>query len=132
MRFCGIGGTAFVWLINAGMITSALGQQEDVASNTTERLVVSGTEVSSADFTTTVGTVLTDNALVEYLSRRAANFIINEAGASSFNDVYSVRGLANTPNFSKQAVVLYVDAATFLCSFALLSLFVPARPPAAV
>ncbi len=26
-------------------------------------------------------------------------------------------------------VVLYVDAATFLCSFALLSLFVPARPP---
>ena len=28
--------------------------------------------------------------------------------------------------------VLYVDAATFLCSFALLSLFVPARPPVAV
>ncbi len=26
-------------------------------------------------------------------------------------------------------IVLYVDAATFLCSFALLSLFVPARPP---
>ena len=26
-------------------------------------------------------------------------------------------------------VVLYVDAATFLCSFALLALFVPARPP---
>ena len=25
--------------------------------------------------------------------------------------------------------MLYVDAATFLCSFALLSLFVPARPP---
>ena len=40
---------------------------------------------------------------------RAANAIVNEAGASSFEDVYSVRGLANTPNFSKQALTIYVD-----------------------
>ena len=32
-----------------------------------------------------------------------------EAAGSSFNDVYSFRSLASTPNFSKQAVVIYVD-----------------------
>lgn len=37
------------------------------------------------------------------------NATTNAAGANSFTDVYSIRGLANTPNFSKQAVTVYVD-----------------------
>ena len=41
--------------------------------------------------------------------QRVPNATINGAGASSFTDVYGIRGLANTPNFSKQAVTLYVD-----------------------
>lgn len=41
--------------------------------------------------------------------QRVPNATISAAGANSFTDVYSVRGLANTPNFSKQAVTLYVD-----------------------
>jgi hypothetical protein len=41
--------------------------------------------------------------------QRVPNAAINGAGADSFTDVYSIRGLANTPNFSKQAVTLYVD-----------------------
>jgi outer membrane receptor protein involved in Fe transport len=41
--------------------------------------------------------------------QRVPNAAINSAGANSFTDVYSIRGLANTPNFSKQAVTLYVD-----------------------
>jgi outer membrane receptor protein involved in Fe transport len=40
---------------------------------------------------------------------RVPNATLNAAGANSFTDVYSVRGLGNTPNFSKQALTLYVD-----------------------
>jgi iron complex outermembrane receptor protein len=37
------------------------------------------------------------------------NVSVNDAGADSFEDVYSVRGLNNTPNFSKQALTVYID-----------------------
>src|SRR5262245_23621018 len=37
------------------------------------------------------------------------NVSINDAGADSFEDVYAVRGLNNTPNFSKQALTVYID-----------------------
>src|SRR3954465_11943738 len=37
------------------------------------------------------------------------NVSVNDAGADSFEDVYAVRGLNNTPNFSKQALTVYVD-----------------------
>jgi len=34
------------------------------------------------------------------------NVSINDAGPDSFEDVYTVRGLNNTPNFSKQALII--------------------------
>jgi len=41
--------------------------------------------------------------------QRVPNASFNAAGANSFTDAVGIRGLANTPNFSKQAVTLYVD-----------------------
>jgi MFS family permease len=55
------------------------------------------------------------NAVVEGANR--ATSLLGPAAAGLLIAVFSA------------PVVLYVDAATFLCSFALLSLFVPARPP---
>jgi len=34
------------------------------------------------------------------------NVSVEDAGADSFEDVYAVRGLNNTPNFSKQALTV--------------------------
>ena len=94
-------------LIGFGLTTAAVAQEEN--GEKTERVVVIATELPPLDAALAKTDAAADNALIDALSRRAANFSVNEAGASSFNDVYSVRGLANTPNFSKQAVVLYVD-----------------------
>jgi iron complex outermembrane receptor protein len=84
------------------------GQAQDAVTGA-EPIVVTGSAIFARDVTSVAAQIETDRALADALSRRAANFLINEAGATSFNDVYAVRGLANTPNFSKQAVVVYVD-----------------------
>jgi iron complex outermembrane receptor protein len=107
VRVCVPTRTGLVLLINLALIGDDSAQERETAA--TERVVVSGSEVSAEEYAVAPTVVESDNALVDSLSIRAPNFIVNEAGASSFNDVYSVRGLANTPNFSKQAVVLYVD-----------------------
>jgi iron complex outermembrane recepter protein len=72
-------------------------------------VVVRGEEVEDDPAATGVEVTPAADELHEALSGRAANLIIHNAGASSFNDVYAIRGLANTPNFSKAAVTLYVD-----------------------
>src|SRR5205814_7830097 len=45
------------------------------------------------------------------------NVSINDAGADSFEDVYAVRGLNNTPNFSKQAMTVYIDDVPSVSTF---------------
>jgi iron complex outermembrane receptor protein len=45
------------------------------------------------------------------------NMSINDAGADSFEDVYAVRGLNNTPNFSKQALTVYIDDVPSVATF---------------
>lgn len=45
------------------------------------------------------------------------NVSINDAGDDSFEDVYAVRGLNNTPNFSKQALTVYVDDVPSVSTF---------------
>src|SRR5213593_4122829 len=45
------------------------------------------------------------------------NVSINDAGADSFEDVYAVRGLNNTPNFSKQALTVYIDDVPGVATF---------------
>jgi iron complex outermembrane receptor protein len=85
------------------------GSAQESNSAQTERVIVTATDTSSPETTTLSIALGEGDRLTDSISQRAANFIMRDAGASSFNDVYSVRGLANTPNFSKQAVVLYVD-----------------------
>lgn len=45
------------------------------------------------------------------------NVSINDAGGDSFEDVYVVRGLNNTPNFSKQAFTVYIDDVPSVSTF---------------
>lgn len=82
----------------------------DTADNmASERVVVRGEEITAAPTVTRVDVRSRRAELHEVLNGRAANLIIHNAGASSFNDVYAIRGLGNPPNFSKAAVTLYVD-----------------------
>lgn len=85
--------------------TTLAAQQEREAS--ADRVIVVESEI--VDGNGLISAIESRNPLLESLSIRIPNFLVNEAGGSSFNDVYSVRGLGNTPNFSKQAVVLYID-----------------------
>jgi len=92
-------------LFSAGL--RALGQQLET---TTEPIFVYGKEWAE----TIPQTVLSGDELIgpdkiAAALQRVPNATINAAGANSFTDVYSIRGLANTPNFSKQAVTLYID-----------------------
>jgi len=43
------------------------------------------------------------------LSGRVANFHVNTGGAGSFGDLFTLRGLANTPYFSDPSVTVYFD-----------------------
>jgi len=45
------------------------------------------------------------------------NVSMIDAGADSLEDVYTVRGLNNTPNFSKQALTVYVDDVPSVSTF---------------
>jgi iron complex outermembrane receptor protein len=95
---------AFV-LLSAGLRT--FGQQLEP---TTEPVFVYGKEWAGASPETVLsGDELIRPDKIAAALERVPNANINAAGANSFTDVYSIRGLANTPNFSKQAVTLYVD-----------------------
>jgi len=92
-------------LLSAGL--RALGQQLEP---TTEPVFVYGKELPEAIPQTVLsGDELIGPDKIAAALQRVPNATINAAGANSFTDVYSIRGLANTPNFSKQAVTLYVD-----------------------
>jgi len=51
------------------------------------------------------------------LSGRIANFHVSSGGAGSFGDLFSVRGLSNTPYFSDPAVSVYLDDLPLPSSF---------------
>lgn len=51
------------------------------------------------------------------LSGRLANFHVSSGGAGSFGDLFSVRGLSNTPYFSDPAVTVYLDDLPLPSSF---------------
>jgi outer membrane receptor protein involved in Fe transport len=77
---------------------------------TSEPVFVYGREwVASVPQSDLNGDELTENEQLAAAIQRVPNATINAAGANSYLDVYSIRGLGNTPNFSKQAVTLYVD-----------------------
>jgi iron complex outermembrane recepter protein len=79
-------------------------------SATTEPVVVRTQEwiESAAQIDLAGSESAADDKLAKAIER-VPNATINAAGANSFTDVYSIRGLGNTPNFSKQALTLYVD-----------------------
>jgi len=82
-----------------GLLASVAAQDANLPA--TEPVIVRGSEITAAEFTSASAAVGADNVLVESLSRRAANFLINEAGASSFNDVYSLRALREHAQFQQ-------------------------------
>jgi iron complex outermembrane receptor protein len=85
----------------------ARGQERET---TTEPIFVYAREwAETAPQTALSGDELPGQDKVAAIFQRVPNATINAAGADSFTDVLGIRGLANTPNFSKQAVTLYVD-----------------------
>ncbi len=92
-------------LISTGL--RAFGQQPEA---TTEPVFIYGKEwPETAAQTSISGDELIRADKIAAALQRVPNATINAAGANSFTDVYGIRGLGNTPNFSKQAVTLYVD-----------------------
>lgn len=85
----------------------APGQQPET---TTEPVFVYGKEwPETAAQTELDGDELIGADKIAAALQRVPNATINAAGANTYLDTYSIRGLGNTPNFSKQAVTLYVD-----------------------
>ena len=85
----------------------------DPAITRAEPVVVEETRLS-ADAAGTTRVRFDDTAppatqSLENLSARVANLHINAGGAGSFGDLFTLRGLANTPYFSDPSVVLYFD-----------------------
>lgn len=88
-------------------VTRTRGQQREAA---TEPVIVYGKEWAEAGPQTLLsGEEVIGQDKIAATFQRVPNATISAAGANSFTDVYSIRGLGNTPNFSKQAVTLYVD-----------------------
>lgn len=92
----------------AFILTAAISLLDAKAQSETEQVVVRAQVVGELE-TELPHDIRVPGESATTLIDQAANAIANEAGASSFEDVYSVRGLTNTPNFSKQALTIYVD-----------------------
>jgi iron complex outermembrane recepter protein len=107
VRANGLQATGFVLFVLFHLTSTLPAQLGTDAS--ADRVVITGSDTPAFDGSASISTVESRNTFVESVSVRTPNFLINDAGGSSFNDVYSIRGLSNTPNFSKQAVVVYID-----------------------
>jgi iron complex outermembrane receptor protein len=107
-----------IWFSIAGFITFAAPSEAQIQADA-EPIIVQATASDTIGAPTQVpvndfsGSAFAPTALA-----RVPNAVGNEAGASSFEDVYSVRGLTNTPNFSKQALTIYVDGVPSSSTFA--------------
>jgi iron complex outermembrane receptor protein len=86
-----------------------------------QKVVVEETRLSSdAAGATQVridATVPTMSRSLENLGARVANLHVNSGGARSFGDIFTLRGLSNTPFFSDPAVTLYFDDLPLASSF---------------
>jgi iron complex outermembrane recepter protein len=87
------------------------------ADSAAERVVVTTVENTQENTTIIDPYDLGLTGDIRRIGSIASNVSINEAGADSFTDVYAVRGLNNTPNFSKQALTIYVDDVPSVSTF---------------
>jgi iron complex outermembrane recepter protein len=106
--------SVIVSLVAGASLSPAFGQ--DVPTLTLEPLIVIGDRVS--DFSTEpVSATLLDGAELldsgeatpQGVAARTPNLSTTDSGVRSYGDVFSMRGLTNTPFFSAPSVVLYVD-----------------------
>ena len=82
------------------MLSNAVAQETETSI---ERVVVAAPEVGPTNASAVDPDVLGLTGDFRRIEDVMPNVSINDAGADSFEDVYTVRGLNNTPNFSKQA-----------------------------
>ena len=88
------------------LLSNAVAQETETSI---ERVVVAAPEVGPTNASAVDPDVLGLTGDFRRIDAVMPNVSINDAGADSFEDVYTVRGLNNTPNFSKQALIIYVD-----------------------
>lgn len=104
-----------VTLLATIILTSPLIAQDTDA--TVQRVIVSATKIPQENESNIDPDDLGLTGDVRKIVRAASNVSIAEAGADSFTDVFAVRGISNTPNFSKQALTLYVDDVPSVSTF---------------
>jgi iron complex outermembrane receptor protein len=103
--------TRGLFALLVGMST-ALAQTPSDPVVVMEPVVVTEGASLDSDRTTSVRLEETLPSALQTLDNMAdhvANFHINTGGAGSFGDVFTLRGLANTPYFSDPSVTLYYD-----------------------
>src|SRR5436190_17837918 len=85
------------------LLPNALAQE---AETSVERVVVAAPELGPTNASAVNPDVLGLTGDFRKIDAVMPNVSINDAGDDSFQDVYAVRGLNNTPNFSKQALTV--------------------------
>ena len=96
------------------MLPNALAQE---AETSVERVVVAAPELGPTNASAVNPDVLGLTGDFRKIDAVMPNVSINDAGDDSFQDVYAVRGLNNTPNFSKQALTVYIDDVPSVSTF---------------
>lgn len=97
----------------AAAATATAQTKSDPAVTRAEKFVVEETRLA-ADAAGATRVRLDDTASpaapsLESLAGRVANLHLNAGGAGSYGDIFTLRGLANTPYFSDPSVTLYFD-----------------------
>jgi iron complex outermembrane recepter protein len=77
--------------------------------STAEPVVVAAPELGATNSSSVDPDVLGLDGDFRNVGTVMPNVSVDNAGDDSFQDVYAVRGLNNTPNFSKQALTIYID-----------------------
>ena len=96
------------------LLPNALAQE---AETSVERVVVAAPELGPTNASAVNPDVLGLTGDFRKIDAVMPNVSINDAGDDSFQDVYAVRGLNNTPNFSKQALTVYIDDVPSVSTF---------------
>ena len=104
---------SFCLITLAVAVVARAQQKTDPAITRAETVVVEETRLT-ADASGTTRVRFDDTAppatqSLENLASRVANLHVNAGGANSFGDLFTLRGLANTPYFSDPSVALYFD-----------------------
>src|ERR1700730_13742791 len=99
-------GTLVIVFLTGILLSKLVAQQTE---STSQPVVVTVPEIPEQNATVIKPSELGLTGDVRKIDSVTSNVSLEDAGADSFTDVYAVRGLTNTPNFSKQALTLYVD-----------------------